>query len=368
MAQPTTNTAWTIPATATAVKHLTKVEKDVPTPGRNQVLVRLTGASLNFRDILVSTHSPNYPGPHKPDLIACSDGAGLVHSTGPSSVWAGKEGTPVVLHPSTWLSGDVRNLRLDQIYGAMANDGTLQKWIVVDDERVIAAPKGLSGVESSSLITAGVTAWAAIRGSLDGRFDGGLDEWKGAWTEKRLEGTWVLTQGTGGVSCFAIQIAAVLGATVIATSSSDSKLDVAKSLGATHVINYAKMPEWDQEVLRLTDGKGVDHVIEVAGAQTLMKSVNSARAGGLISLIGILSEAETLPAALVPSLLFGGKIIKGCVAFNRDMTAEFVNFVEKNGIKPVVAETFAFDEAVGAFEALQKQSAVGKIAVKISDE
>lgn len=103
------------------------------------------------------------------------------------------------------------------------------------------------------------------------------------------------------------QIASALGAKVIATSSTDSKLELAKSLGATHVINYAKVPDWDQEVLRLTNGKGVDQVLEVGGARTLMKSINSTRVGGLISLIGILSGTEKLPEELVPGVLFGGK-------------------------------------------------------------
>ena len=104
------------------------------------------------------------------------------------------------------------------------------------------------------------------------------------------------------------QIAAALGATVIATSSSDSKLDFAKSLGATHVINYSKTPDWDNEVLHITDGNGVDHVIETGGAGTLMKSVNSTRPGGLISLLGILTPNEAISAACVPSVLFGAKI------------------------------------------------------------
>lgn len=171
---------------------------------------------------------------------------------------------------------------------------------------------------------------------------------------------------------------------MIATSSSDTKLALAKQLGATHGINYATTPDWDQEVLRLTDGKGVDQVIEVGGARTLLKSIKSVRAGGLVSLIGILSAPQDLPNELVPSLLFGGKIgefgssfqfvasnaraVKGCVAFSRDATAEFARFAEQHNIRPVVAKVFEFDDAVAAFEALQKQTEVGKIVVKISEE
>ncbi|KAF2240426.1 NAD(P)-binding protein [Trematosphaeria pertusa] len=307
---PTTNTAWTIPSIASSLTHLTQVQKEIPTPGPHQVLIRLTAASLNYRDTLIAIHSSVYPGPHKPSLVPGSDGAGLIHSTGASSSWAGKEGTLVVLHQNTWLTGDVRNMRLDKVLGSFTSDGTLQQWIVIDDERVIAAPKGLSAGESATLVTAGGTAWAAIRDALDGRLNRVLELWQGEWTEKRLAGQWVLTQGTGGVSCFAIQIAAALGATVIATSSSDAKLEIAKSIGATHVINYAKTRDWDQEVLRLTGGKGVDHVLDVGGAQTLMKSINCVRTGGLVSVIGILSESSSLPAELVTSVMLGAKTSK----------------------------------------------------------
>ncbi|KAJ8110092.1 hypothetical protein OPT61_g6976 [Boeremia exigua] len=371
MTDSATNLAWTIPSTASSVTHLLQRSLTIPTAGPHQVLIRLTAVSLNYRDLLVATRSSEYPGidgkpgNHKPDLVPCSDGAGVIHAAGPESKWAGSVGTKVLLHPNEWLAGDVRNLDLGTTYGGSGSDGPLQQWTVVSDERVVVAPKHLSGVESASLQTAGVTAWSAIRESLDADLGGQLRGWEDG---RRLQGRTVLTQGTGGVSCFAIQIAAALGATVIVTSSSDAKLAFAKELGATHGINYTTNPDWDQEVLRLTEGKGVDHVIELGGAQTLLKSVKSVRAGGLVSLIGILSAPQDVPAEIVPALLFGGKIVKGCVAFSRDATAEFASFAEKHSIKPVIAKEFEFDDAIAAFEALQHQSAVGKIVIKISNE
>ncbi|PVI05820.1 NAD(P)-binding protein [Periconia macrospinosa] len=170
--------------------------------------------------------------------------------------------------------------------------------------------------------------------------------------------------GTGGVSCFGIQFASALGATVIATSSSSAKLETAKKLGATHVINYTTTPDWDVEVLRLTKGKGVDQVLEVGGAATLLKSIKCTRPGGLVSLIGILGGAETLPEEVVPSVLFGGKIVKGCVAFNKIAIEDMVKFVRANGIKPLVSKRFAFEEAVEAFEFLQRGGAVGNVVIR----
>ncbi|KAF3037133.1 hypothetical protein E8E12_008046 [Didymella heteroderae] len=329
-----------------------------------QVLVRLTAASLNYRDLLVAARSPEYPGidgvpgNHVADLVPCSDGAGVIHSAGPDSKWTGCEGRRVLLHPNEWLTGDVRNLNLQRVLGAAGSEGALQQWIVIDDARVIEAPAHLSSVENASLPTAGVTAWSAIREGLDASLSGQLDNWCDG---KRLQGKTILTQGTGG-------IAAALGATVIATSSSDAKLEFAKKLGVTYGINYTTTPDWDQDVLRLTGGKGVDQVIELGGARTLLKSVNSVRKGGLVSLIGILSAPQDLPADIVPALLFGGKIVKGCVAFSRDTTAEFARFAEQHGIKPVVAREFAFDDAVKAFEQLQNQTEVGKLVIRISEK
>lgn len=209
MSTPTSNPAWTIPSHASTVQHLTKLNKDIPAPGPKQVLIKLTAASLNFRDFLISTRNPAYPGDHKVGLVPGSDGAGIIHTAGPDSFWAGHEGTLVTIHNNKWLTGDVRNLQLGLVLGGSGLDGTLQSWIVVDDETVIAAPKGLNSGEVAALLTAGCTAWAAIRGGLDARLDGEIDEWKGPWTEKRLKGKWVLTQGTGGVSCFAIQVSSI---------------------------------------------------------------------------------------------------------------------------------------------------------------
>jgi NADPH:quinone reductase-like Zn-dependent oxidoreductase len=159
-----------------------------------------------------------------------------------------------------------------------------------------------------------------------------------------------------------------LGATVIVTSSSDEKLALAKELGATHGINYKTHPDWDVEVKRLTNGAGVDHVIELGGAQTLMKSVASVRVGGLISLIGILGAPQDIPGQIIPALLFGGITVKGCVAFSRDATADFARFVEQYNVKPAIAKVFEYQDATAAFEALQNQSEVGKIVIKVSDE
>lgn len=206
----------------------------------------------------------------------------------------------------------------------------------------------------------------------------------------------VLTQGTGGVSCFAIQvsrarltvlvgscfklgrkcqqktqlvpalqIASAAGATVISTSSSDAKLAIAKTLGATHGINYRTSPDWASEVLRLTDGKGVDHVIEVAGSSTIEQSLASTKHGGLISLIGFLSESKM--SDIVPAILFGAKTIRGVFQISAVMTEAMARFFEEHEILPPIAKVYEWGEAKEAFEALVKQEGVGKIVVRAGE-
>ena len=129
MASPTTNLAWAVPSSASSVSHLKQTSGPIPEAGPHQVLIRLTAASLNFRDLLVATRNPAYPGidklpgNHLPDIVPCCDGAGVIHSAGPSSQWSGREGLKVLLHPCEWLSGDVRNLDLAKVYGAADNQG-----------------------------------------------------------------------------------------------------------------------------------------------------------------------------------------------------------------------------------------------------
>lgn len=209
------NPAWAIPSTATTPSNLTKISNPIPTPGPRETLIRLTAAALNFRDLLITTHSPAYPGAHKHLLVPGSDGAGIIHSAGPNSVWADKIGQRVVLHPNAWIGGGYTEESLDisHVLGGAEVDGTVQGWRVVRDELVVAAPGGLGDGESAALVTVGGTAWRAVREWLDGRVDGSLGEWKGEgkdgaekWRVRRLEGRTVLTQGTGGVSCAVVQV------------------------------------------------------------------------------------------------------------------------------------------------------------------
>lgn len=153
---------------------------------------------------------------------------------------------------------------------------------------------------------------------------------------------------------------------MISTSSSAAKLAVAKSLGATHLINYTSTPDWAGEVFRLTNEKGVDHVIDVAGAGTIEQSLQSTKHGGLVSVIGCLSGSKQ--ADLIPAVLYGAKTIRGVFGVRRNMKEEMVRFIEEHKIHPQIAKVYGWREAREAFEALVKQESIGKIVVRVGDE
>jgi NADPH:quinone reductase-like Zn-dependent oxidoreductase len=188
------NQAWQIASPGHLV--LTTSSNPPPTPAPNEILIRMHAMSLNYRDILVTDHSPSYPLPTKQNLVPGSDGAGIVETAGSASHW--NPGDRVILHPNTWLSGSPRNYVFDQTLGGAERDGTLQQYVLVNEKFVVKAPESMSLVEASTLFTAGVTAWNALcYGNEEGNGVG------------FLEGKSVLTQGTGGVSCWAIQVSFV---------------------------------------------------------------------------------------------------------------------------------------------------------------
>ncbi|KAI6897904.1 hypothetical protein KC318_g6316 [Hortaea werneckii] len=341
------NQAWQV--ISPGELQLVDLGEPLPKPGDKQILIRLHAAALNYKDRLVVNHDPQYPIATKPMLVPCIDGAGVVEESGPGSAW--KKGDRVVLHGTSWISGnDPRDFEVGSCAGAGSVDGTLRRYAVWDDDRVIATPTGLTMEEACTLFCAGVTAFRAL-------FHGPVS----------LEpGMTVLVQGTGGVSCYAIQIASAAGATVVATSSSDEKLAVAKSLGAKHLINYRNTPEWGSEVLKVTGDKGVDIVVDVVGAGSIEQSIKATRYGGAVVSVGILSEDPSMKVDIMSDVLFGAKTLQGQLgAGSRDHLAELVRFVEKHQLHPQIAQTFDFEEADKALQALVELAAPGKVVVRI---
>ena len=327
-------------------------------PASREVLVKIHAAALNYRDLLILAHSESYPV-EKPDgLVPCADGAGEVVQVG-HDVQKWSVGDKVLFSPQfAWLDEeDVSVFDFSQTLGVGEFSGTLQQYLIVSEDWIVKMPDHLSYEEAAALPLAGSTAVNALLGT------NGLDSWK--TLEGKLKSRTVLTQGTGGVSCFAIQLASALGMTVYATSSSDVKLSKVRELGANHTINYHDFPNWHEEVLRLTENRGVDLVVEVGGAGTLKQSLRAARQGGTVALVGILTQSKPQDEDLVPDILFGAKTIRGVFGFSIRMLQILVEIVVTHDIKPVISQVFDWRDAPGAFAALQKGNTIGKIVVRM---
>jgi NADPH:quinone reductase-like Zn-dependent oxidoreductase len=328
---------------AESLDDLALAESDVPVPGRRQVLVRMRAASLNYRDLMVATG--RYARGRAPaNLVPLSDGAGEVVQTGPevARVKAGDRVAGTFMQ--SWIGGEIGAADHASALGG-AVDGVLAEYRLFDEEGLVLLPEALSYEEGASLPCAGVTAWNALYGG--GKLQPGED---------------VLVLGTGGVSMLALQFATAAGARVLATSSSDDKLRRAAELGAAELINYCRHPDWEAEVLRLTGGRGVDHVIEVGGAGTVARSVAACRIGGQVHLIGVL----TAGASFEPTPLIGRSVaLRGLYVGSRQMFEAMNRHIAKNAIKPAVDRVFPFEEAKAAYRHLQAAGHVGKIVIAI---
>jgi NADPH:quinone reductase-like Zn-dependent oxidoreductase len=318
-------------------------DRPAPDPGPGQVRVKVRAASLNYRDLIALR---NKAGRKVAGRIPLSDGAGEVTAVGPD-VTAWKPGDRVAgAFYQTWDGGRFDLAHHKQDLGGSI-DGVLAEDVLLRAGGVVRVPDHLSFEEAACLPCAAVTAWYALvtRGGLKA-------------------GDIVLTLGTGGVSVFAVQFAAALGARVVVTSSSDEKLARAKQLGAAETVNYKAHPDWDKEVWRLTGNRGADHVVEVGGPGTLGKSLASAAAGGQVHLIGVLTgfgpPADSLFPALARNLTLNGIYVGSRADF------EAMNrFLSEKGIRPVIDRVFAFDEAAAAYEYLESGSHFGKVVVRV---
>src|SRR5436190_4818198 len=263
----------------TGIDALVKVDLPVPKPGPRQVLVKVAACSLNYRDLAIALGT--YRMPTKPELMPLSDGAGEVVEVG-EGVTRVRVGDRVAgCFFQRWIGGPPPADTHSSALGGTI-DGMLREYAVLEEDGVVKLPTHLSFEEGASLPCAAVTAWHAL-----------------AEHARIVAGQTVLVQGTGGVSIFALQFARLMGAQVIVTSSNEAKLARAKTLGATHGINYKTTPEWQEAVVEATRG-GVDHVVEVGGPGTLARSLRAIRIGGKITMIGVLSGA----AEINPMLIF----------------------------------------------------------------
>jgi NADPH:quinone reductase-like Zn-dependent oxidoreductase len=320
---------------------LEQVEMPDPgAPGPGEIRVRLHASSLNYHDFgVVSGRMRTVDG-----RIPMSDGAGVVEAVG-DGVTEFATGDHVVscFFPG-WLEGPPPMADFSTVPGDGV-DGYAREVAVRPAAWFTRAPKGFSHAQAAPLTTAGVTAWRAlvVNGYLKA-------------------GDVVLVLGTGGVSIFALQVAKTMGATVIATSSSDEKLERVRALGADHTINYRRHEDWGVRARDWTGGRGVDHVIEVGGPGTLGQSIAAVRIGGHISLIGVLTgRAGEVPTAV---LMAKQARLQGLIVGNRRQQMDFVRAIDTTGLKPVIDRSFGLDGIADAFRYEESGAHFGKICLE----
>jgi NADPH:quinone reductase-like Zn-dependent oxidoreductase len=311
-----------------------------PKPGRGEVLMRMRAASLNFIDIAIATGG--YPVPGFP-LIPVCDGAGEVVELGPE-VDEFAVGDRVIPHSKPlWVGGPITE-RNSSIMRGVVLPGSLTEYVVLPASALVPTPIHLSDEAAATLPIAGTTAWNALR------------------IARARPGSVVVLLGTGGVSIFALQLAKAAGATVIITSSSDEKLERAKALGADLTINYKRTPDWDAEVLKLTEGKGADLVLETGGSGTFSRSLNAAAYGGTVFTIGFVTgtaaSADLLPIIIKALNVQGNNT--GSVADLGDAARA----VAARQVQPIIDETFGINETARAYAHLARGGQhFGKIVI-----
>ncbi|MBT3661692.1 MAG: NAD(P)-dependent alcohol dehydrogenase [Rhodospirillaceae bacterium] len=334
--------AWEIVSDG-SIDALALNDRPMPEPGPGQVLVKVGASSVNYRDLstILDPVGRGLPYPTVPN----SDCAGTVEAigTGVTRITPGERVMGCFFQ--NWVSGPISPGAMASALGG-AIDGVLAEYVMLNETGCVAVPEYLSIEKAATLPCAALTAWHALHA-----------------IEPATTDDTVLILGTGGVSVFAQQFCTMLGIRTIATSSSDEKLSRIKGLGAAETINYRDTPEWETAVLELTDGNGVDRVIEVGGPGTLQKSITAVRVGGTVALIGILTGAG---GSIVPTDIMRKSLsVRGIYVGPRMMFEDMADAMAADQIKPVIDTVFDFNEAKAAYHAMQEAGHFGKLVIKV---
>ncbi|KAK5115596.1 hypothetical protein LTR85_009767 [Meristemomyces frigidus] len=345
---PSTQKQWTVGGTSGFDDLKLNDSAPIPELGDKDVLVKFHGASLNYRDLIILKGM--YPFAQREGVVPASDGAGTVEAVG-KHVHRFKKGDKVItLFNQAHLAGSLDGYSVTTGVGGTI-DGALRQYGAYDEQGLVPMPSNLNFLEGASLTCAGLTAWNGLYG-LESR--------------KLMPGDWVLTQGTGGVSIFAVQFAKAAGAKVIATTSSKDKAEKLKSFGADEVINYKDDSNWGETAKKLTGGRGVQHILEVGGPNTMAQSLKAISIDGVISIIGFLGGAKGEKQPSFMDCLSNICTVRGVLVGSRMQFEEMNRAIEANNIKPVIDEkVFKLEEAKEAYQYMWDQKHFGKLCISI---
>ncbi len=318
--------------------YLDKAEAGAPGPG--EIRVELHATSLNFHDLMVVKGMI----PAEEGRIPMSDGGGIVTAIGAGvTEFAVGDHVASTFFPE-WLAGEAVAEFMRLVPGDRS-DGYAREAVTAPATWFTKAPKGYTHAEAATLTCAGLTAWRAL--VVNGNMK---------------SGDTVLVQGTGGVSIFALQFAKAAGATVIATSSSDAKIERLKALGADHTINYRSEPNWGDAAKKFTGGRGVDHVVEIGGAGTMAQSIRASKIGGHIALIGVLAGFQGDVSTVT---IMGMQLrVQGLTVGSRQSQQDMIRAIDANGIRPVIDSSFPLERLADAFRHQESNTHFGKICVE----
>jgi len=325
-----------------SIETLKQVEKNNIKLLPNEILIQIKAVSLNYRDLLVIKGVDKW----KPPIgrIPVSDGVGIVVETGNQVTEVAVNDRVAGLFFPNWMDGKLSSEKLVNSLGGNANDGMLQEYVILKENEVIKVPDYLTNEEAATLPCAAITAWHGLmeKGNVKA-------------------GDSVLIQGTGGVSLFSMQFALAAGAEVILLSGSDDKLERAKKLGVNHLINYKSVPQWENEVMKITNGIGAKHIVEVVGSDHINKSIEAVALDGTISVIGIMNG---LTGNINTAQLMSKQIkLQGINVGSKEMFLRMNNALEAKKIHPIIDSAFLFQDTIDAFKKLESGSHFGKLVI-----
>ncbi|CAG8046404.1 unnamed protein product [Penicillium olsonii] len=319
------------------------VQEEIRQLAPTDVLIKVHAVALNYRDANIA--NGGNPWPVVPNGILCNDAAGEVVAVGDKvkTLAIGNRAGPIT---------DTENIsgrEIKRSWLAADEDGVMADYIIFDEAVLCLLPDYLDWTEASMIPCAGVTAWSALKGMSIGQT--------------------VLIQGTGGVSVFALKLASAAGLRIILTSSSDTKLQrMRDQYPSILTVNYSKTPDWDKEVMKITEGAGVDILVENGGASSLVKSLRCTRRGGIVSQVGYLSGQDSGDLReLIPTIIDRRVILRGINAGSKhdmeDLCAALT--AAQTPLKDLIDRTFAFEEAEEAVEYIWQGKQIGKIVLTL---